>query len=203
MSPQLPMSFNFQGPFNLTGNPNSSYSLVTDANGVMSIVEGAGPDSVNLETDVTGILPVANGGTGAANLDALAASGANSDITSLSGLSTPLSTDQGGTGAANLDALAKSGANSDITSLSGLTTPLGTHEGGTGSQLFSSGQATFASADSVDVVDATITADSIVVVTEASSTPANTYAVVVNATVGFTIYSSAASTATVNYLRIN
>jgi len=169
MAPQLPMSLNFQGPFNLTGNPNSSYSLVTDANGVMSIVEGAGPDSVNLETDVTGILPTTNGGTGADNLDGLAASGANSDITSLSGL----------------------------------TTPLGTHEGGTGSQLFSSGQATFVSADSVDVVDATITADSIVVVTEASATPANTYSVVVNATAGFTIHSSAASSATVNYLRLN
>lgn len=166
---QFPMSFNFQGPFNLTGTPNTAYSLLTDVNGIMGIVEGAGPDSVDLETDVTGILPVANGGTGANNLDAFAASGANSDITSLSGL----------------------------------TVPLGTHEGGTGSNLFSSGWATFISATSVAVVDTTITAQSIVVVTEASSTPANTYAVVVSAGVGFTIHSSASSTATVNYLRIN
>jgi hypothetical protein len=162
--------------------------MVADAAGNLVIEAGAGPDSVDLTTDVTGILPVANGGTNAANLDALAKSGANSDITSLSALTAPL---------------AAAGANSDITSLSGLTTPLGTHEGGTGSNLFSSGQATFASADSIDVVDITITADSLVVVTEASSTPANTYAVVVSAGVGFTIYSSAASTATVNYMRIN
>jgi len=46
-----------------------------------------------------------------------AKSGANSDITSLSGLTT---------------ALAASGANSDITSLSGLTTPLSQAQGGTG-----------------------------------------------------------------------
>jgi hypothetical protein len=54
---------------------------------------------------VSGILPVLNGGTGASsaatartNLSA-AASGANSDITSLSGLTTPLSISQGGTNA--------------------------------------------------------------------------------------------------------
>jgi hypothetical protein len=55
---------------------------------------------------VTGMLPIANGGTGAAtaaaartNLGA-AGLGANSDITSLTGLTTPLSVSQGGTGAA-------------------------------------------------------------------------------------------------------
>ena len=45
------------------------------------------------------ILPVAKGGTGAANLNALAKSGENTDITSLSGLTTALSVAQGGTGA--------------------------------------------------------------------------------------------------------
>lgn len=82
-----------------------------------------------------------------------AASGANSDITSLSGLTTPLSVGQGGSGTAtpSLVAGAKiavsgswpnqtvattgaaaSGANSDITSLSGLTTPLSVGQGGSG-----------------------------------------------------------------------
>lgn len=61
---------------------------------------------VDLGVHVTGALPVGNGGTGAvdatnarANLGA-AASGANSDITSLASLSTPLSVAQGGTGSA-------------------------------------------------------------------------------------------------------
>lgn len=60
----------------------------------------------NLATEVTGTLPIANGGTGgttaAAARTALAAakSGANSDITSLTAISTPLSLAQGGTGSA-------------------------------------------------------------------------------------------------------
>jgi hypothetical protein len=62
------------------------------------------PAAVSLGTDVSGTLPVANGGTGATTpatarttLGA-AASGANSDITSLGALSTPISTTQGGSG---------------------------------------------------------------------------------------------------------
>jgi fibronectin-binding autotransporter adhesin len=61
-------------------------------------------------THVTGTLGVANGGTGSTtaagartNLGA-AAAGANSDITSLSGLTTALSVGQGGTGAATVGA---------------------------------------------------------------------------------------------------
>lgn len=56
-------------------------------------------------SNVSGTLAVANGGTGAANATGArtnlgaAASGANSDITSLSGLTTALSVGQGGTGA--------------------------------------------------------------------------------------------------------
>ena len=69
-----------------------------------------------------------------------ASSGANSDITSLSGLTTPLSVAQGGTGATSnaATAFALKGANSDITSLTacttitGLTTPLSVVQGGTG-----------------------------------------------------------------------
>ena len=57
-----------------------------------------------LATGVTGVLGLVNGGSGAStangarsNLGA-AESGANTDITSLAGLTTPLSADQGGTG---------------------------------------------------------------------------------------------------------
>lgn len=59
---------------------------------------------------VTNSLPVANGGTGGTNQATgraglgAAASGANSDITSLTGLSTPLSVAQGGTGATSFTA---------------------------------------------------------------------------------------------------
>lgn len=63
---------------------------------------------------------------GRTNLGA-AASGVNSDITSLTGLTTPLSTGQGGTGGATPAAAraslsaAASGANTDITSLTNIT----------------------------------------------------------------------------------
>ncbi|NBS69396.1 hypothetical protein EBT31_10860 [bacterium] len=78
-------------------------------------------------------LPVNRGGTGAE-----AASGANSDITSITGLTTALSVAQGGTGSTTASgarsalSAAASGANSDITSLSGLTTAITVAQGGTG-----------------------------------------------------------------------
>jgi hypothetical protein len=69
-----------------------------------------GPGLVALASDVSGALPVANGGTAAttaagarASLGA-AASGANTDITSLSGMTTPLAATQGGTGNSNYTA---------------------------------------------------------------------------------------------------
>lgn len=81
---------------------------------------------------------VSNTLTSRSNLGA-AASGANSDITSLAGLTTKITIAQGGTGAGTASAArtalgaAASGANADITSLAGLTTPLTTAQGGTGS----------------------------------------------------------------------
>ena len=96
---------------------------------------------------ITGItdLTVADGGTGASTASAARANlsaailGANSDITSLTGLTTALSISQGGTAAttaagarASLSA-AILGANNDITSITGLTTALTVGQGGTGS----------------------------------------------------------------------
>ncbi len=88
----------------------------------------------NATTSVSGLMSAADKTT----LGSRAASGANSDITSLTGLTTALPVAQGGTGAgtaagarSSLGAAA-SGANSDITSLTGLTTALSIAQGGTG-----------------------------------------------------------------------
>jgi hypothetical protein len=104
--------------------------------------------NINLTSQVTGTLPITNGGTNATSAGAAltslgaAASGANSDITSITGLTTDLTVVQGGTGASdaagarsNLGAAA-SGANSDITSITGLTTDLTVAQGGTGAGTF-------------------------------------------------------------------
>mgnify|MGYP003672091417 CR=1 FL=1 len=105
-------------------------------------------------SELTGTLPIANGGTNATSAGAartslglvigtnVAAAGSNSDITSITGLTTDLTVAQGGTGASdaagarsNLSAAAL-GANSDITSITGLTTDLTVAQGGTGASTF-------------------------------------------------------------------
>lgn len=83
-----------------------------------------------------------------------AATGANSDITSLSGLTTPLSLAQGGTNATSAStartslSAAASGANSDITSLSGLTTALSIAQGGTNATSASAARTSLSAASS-------------------------------------------------------
>jgi hypothetical protein len=78
-------------------------SITVDAQGRLSAA--ANGSSIDLTSDVTGTLPVGSGGTGATTASGArsalgaAASGANGDITSLSGLTTALSVGQGGTGA--------------------------------------------------------------------------------------------------------
>ena len=69
-------------------------------------ISGANPITTSGTFTLGGVLNIANGGTGATTAAgaraafSAAKSGANSDITSLSGLTTPLSPTQGGTGAA-------------------------------------------------------------------------------------------------------
>jgi hypothetical protein len=105
-------------------------------------------------------LSIANGGTGATTATGIrttigaAASGTNTDITSINGLTTALSVAQGGTGATtpinartNLES-AKSGANSDITSLTGLTTALSVAQGGTGATTASGARTSLSAAQS-------------------------------------------------------
>jgi hypothetical protein len=133
--------------------PTAQFTVATT--GAVSISALAGSvisgDISGNAANVTGVVALANGGTAAttaplarASLGA-AASGANSDITSLSGLTSALSIAQGGTSATTAPlartalSAASSGANSDITSLSGLTSALTVAQGGTGATSFTLG----------------------------------------------------------------
>jgi hypothetical protein len=101
--------------------------------------------SLNASNVTSGVLGISFGGTGSTSAAGArlalgaAASGVNADITSLTGLTTPLALAKGGTGATTAAGArtamgaAAGGANADIRSLSGLTTPLSVAQGGTGS----------------------------------------------------------------------
>lgn len=141
------------GAFTLSLQASGSGSSTAVNQGETAILYCDGTDIISATTSspFAGVLPVAQGGTGASTASsartnlgatgigsavftaattadartaiAAAASGANSDITSLSGLTTPLSVAQGGTGSGtasgartNLGAAA-SGSNGDITAL--------------------------------------------------------------------------------------
>ena len=107
---------------------------------------------ISLTTQVSGTLPVANGGTGATTNAgaAFALKGANSDITSLSGLSTALSVAQGGTGQTALSNVSVGSASvaSNLSGGSAGTIPYQTATGatsmlaaGTAGQILTSGGA--------------------------------------------------------------
>jgi hypothetical protein len=94
-----------------TTTPTSTLTVagtVTAAGAIQSIAGGfIFPDGSSQTTaGLTGTIAIANGGTGAASAAAArtalgaAASGANSDITSLTGLTSPLPVNEGGTGSA-------------------------------------------------------------------------------------------------------
>ena len=155
-------------------------ATVTVPSGVSMWIYNTGTDIVDAVSYISSLtlgtpLPLTQGGTGAnsatdARTNLVAAkSGANSDITSLTGLTTPLAIAYGGTGAnsaslarTNISAAA-SGANTDITSLNpagGLQvgSPTGGAQGaGTvnATGLFINGVAVGASSGSVTSVNAT------------------------------------------------
>ena len=141
------------GAFTLSLQASGSGSSTAVNQGETAILYSDGTDIISATTSspFAGVLPVAQGGTGASSAGsartnlgatgigsavftaattadartaiAAAASGANSDITSLSGLTTPLSVAQGGTGSTTASAArsalgaAASGSNGDITAL--------------------------------------------------------------------------------------
>jgi hypothetical protein len=98
-----------------TLNFGLGFDLTEPSSGTVNVVLDYSEDPIGLATsDVSGRLPVASGGTGGAdattarsNLSA-AKSGANSDITSITGLVTMLSTAQGGLGLNSSASLADS-----------------------------------------------------------------------------------------------
>jgi hypothetical protein len=149
----LPSQAGNQGKFLTTDGSVVSWTTISGSGTVTSVdISGGttgltttgGPVTSSGTITLGGTLAVANGGTGATTADdarinlSAAKSGANSDITSITGLTTALSIAQGGTGATTAGAArtalsaAASGANSDITSITGLTTALSIAQGGTG-----------------------------------------------------------------------
>ena len=123
------------------------------------IIYSIGEDDFST-TDLTAFMRALLGNSNAAaargSLGA-AVSGANSDITSLSSLTTALSITQGGTGAKTAAAAraalgtAESGANGDITSLSGLTTALSIAQGGTGATTAVAARTALGAASPADI----------------------------------------------------
>lgn len=124
------------------GTPGTVSSVNVDG-GTTGLTFSGGPITTTGTITAGGILAVANGGTGASTAGGAraalgaAAAGANSDITSLTGLTTPLSANQGGTGAAgSLSGYIYGNGNSPFTSvltipISDLTGTLPINKGGT------------------------------------------------------------------------
>lgn len=129
----------------LTGCSTATFVYTPQAADCVAPGGGGGGTTTNALTINNAGSGVASGGTfnGASaitisyNSIGAASAGANSNITSLTGLTTPLSVAQGGTGGTSLSGLATSGANSNITSLTGLTTFLSVAQGGSGAGTLS------------------------------------------------------------------
>jgi len=131
-----------QKPYIILNNSVGGYAVtvkvsgqtgVSVPNGAKILVYNNGTDVGTAITHLTSLtlasaLPVASGGTGATSSAAapFALKGANSDITSLTGLTTPLSVNQGGTGATTL-----AGANIPVTNVANTFTGLQTFAGTT------------------------------------------------------------------------
>lgn len=130
--------------YSVVSTGGASVTSVAASGGTTGFSFTGGPITSSGTLTLAGTLGLANGGTGATTAAAArtalaaAASGANADITSLTGLTTPISVSRGGTGATTAAAsrtalgAAASGANSDITSLTALSTVISIAQGGTG-----------------------------------------------------------------------
>lgn len=156
-----------------TADGTANQVLKTDGSGNLSFATAPGVSTITFGSTgltpstatsgavtVAGTLAVTNGGTGGTTASTArsgigaAASGANSDITSITGLTTALTVAQGGTGGTTAATArsgigaAASGANSDITSITGLTTALTVTQGGTGGTTASAARTSLGAAAS-------------------------------------------------------
>lgn len=116
----------------VSANPSLASATVLNGMGTGVVLFNDATNTVtvgdaDLTTDVTGVLPLANGGTGGATQAAARAgigaakSGANTDITALTGLTTPLGLAYGGTG----------GTDAATARANIIPTPLSVAQGGT------------------------------------------------------------------------
>lgn len=141
-----------------SNQPDSSdtNTIQADLQAIQAAVKGAFPNVTGAVNATHTELNYVDGVTSAiqTQLNAKAASGANSDITSLAGLTTPLSVAQGGTGAATLTL-------NNVLLGNGTSAPQAIAPGTSGNVLTSDGT-TWASTAPASVVDASETAKGIV-----------------------------------------
>jgi len=124
-------------------------TLVTQGATAILYCDGTNIISATTSAAFAGIVPITQGGTGAAN--------APSALTNLGGTGIGTSVFTAATTAAARSAIAAaaSGANSDITSITGLTTPLTVAQGGTGGATQAAARAGIAAAASGSNADIT------------------------------------------------
>lgn len=161
---------------------NCTGYLISNLTGVLPIVNGgtgastAGTALTNLGGTATGtaLFTAANAATGRATLSA-AVSGANNDITSLTGLTTPLSVAQGGTSATALTA-------NNVLLGNGTSAPLVVAPGTSGNLLSSNGTTWVSSTPTASVTAVTGTAP---VVSSGGTAPAISMAAATTAVNGY------------------
>lgn len=141
------------GGLPITGSSDGGGGSVTSVSvdgGTTGLTTSGGPIVSSGTITLEGTLNVSSGGTGAAdsvtariNLDA-ARRGSNNDITSLSGLTTPLSVAQGGTGVTSISGYLRGNNNDPFDSVNNIpfddiTGIVPISQGGTGQTAFSTG----------------------------------------------------------------
>jgi hypothetical protein len=151
-----------------------SYPISISNGGTGSSTSGGALINLGGTSVGIGVFTAASAGTARVALGA-AASGANSDITSLSGLTTPLSVGQGGTGAATLTGYVKGNGSSALTAsstvpASDISGTVAVSQGGTGQTSYTDGQLLIGNSSGNTLAKATLTAGSGIVIANGNGT---------------------------------